>query len=217
MENKFIDQIEVVNVSRETFEEIDWYFNKYNAQFKEYARQINWWNAKFNLVSRNTNEAMLLEHIRHSLTPCITEDFWKAKLIVDGGTGSGLPGLPLSLIHDEVYVKLVDVNLKKITAVKQIIGSMGLSNIEAVCEPIESIKEDNKPLFVSKHAFKLDELFSKKHDTEYSSYLFLKGADYHEELNDDLIKRFSIKAFNLQTGTHLSFFNHKFLVQLTPQ
>lgn len=213
----YLDQIEVVNVSRETFEEIEWYFTKNFAIYKEFARQIVWWNSKFNLVSRNQSEQSVLEHIRHSLALCITEPFWKAKNIVDAGTGAGLPGIPLSIIHEDAHFSLIDVNQKKITAIKQMAYTLGLDRLEPICMKVEEFETTDKSILVSKHAFKLDEFFEQEFKTQYDTFFFLKGDDFKTELTQDLLDRFSIKAYNLETGTHLSFFNHKFLLQLDPK
>lgn len=215
--NNYLDQIETVNVSRETFDEIEWYFVKHYTKLKEYARQIVWWNSKFNLVSRNQSENALLEHIRHSMSLCIAEGFWKAKNIVDAGTGAGLPGLPLSLIHDDAHFTLVDVNQKKITAIKQMVAALNLDRIEAQCVAIEEFESTDKSILISKHAFKLDEFFMLSFKQKFDSYYFLKGDDFKQELTQDLLDKFTIKVYNLETGTYLSFFNHKFLLQLDPK
>lgn len=213
------DKVEVVNVSRETFQEIEWYYHKYIAQFKEYVRQIIWWNAKINLVSRNQSEHALLEHVRHSLAPCITETFWKGRTIVDAGTGSGLPGLPLSFIHDDASFHLVDVNQKKVTAVKQMVYNMKLTSVEVHQSEIETFVPSfkTKPVLVSKHAFKLNELLSTPFPIQYDGYLFLKGNDYLSELTEDLVERFTIKAYNLQSGTGIPFYKQKYLLEIVPK
>lgn len=213
------DKIEIVNVSRETFQEIEWYYHKYLSSYKEYVRQIVWWNAKINLVSRNQSEQALLEHIRHSLVPCITETFWKGRTIVDAGTGSGLPGIPLSFIHDDAFFHLVDINQKKVTAVKQMVHTMKLTSVEVHQADINTFvpPHKTKPILVSKHAFKLNEVFAEPFPIKYDSYLFLKGADYIEELTEELVNNFTIRAYNLQSGTGLPFYKQKFLLELIPK
>ena len=213
----FNKDIEQIDVSRETFDEIEWYFQKHYSVFKKYANQIVWWNAKFNLVSRNQSSATILEHIRHSLSICITEEFWKARVLVDAGTGGGFPGVPLSLIHDDLFVHLVDTNQKKVTAINQMTYTLEIDRVNAICSPIDSFELNEKAVLVTKHAFKLDEFFAMNHKIKYDSYMFLKGHDFAKELNESILENYSVKAYNLESGTGLSFFNHKYLVQLDPK
>jgi 16S rRNA (guanine527-N7)-methyltransferase len=213
------NNLEIVNVSRETFQEIEWYNMKYLPFYKEYVRQILWWNAKINLVSRNQSEQSIQEHIRHSLVPCITETFWKARTIVDAGTGSGLPGIPLSYLHDDAVFHLVDINMKKVTAVKQMLYNLKPPATDVHCADVATfvppLKE--KLVMVSKHAFKLDELLIKEFPVKYDGFLFLKGNDYQSELNDEIFDKFTVRAYNLQSGTDIPFYKQKYLLEILPK
>jgi 16S rRNA (guanine527-N7)-methyltransferase len=211
--------VEVVNVSRETFQEIEWYNMKYLAHYREYIRQILWWNAKINLVSRSQSEQALQEHVRHSLAPCITETFWKARTIVDAGTGSGLPGIPLSYLHDDAFFHLVDINMKKVTAVKQILYNLKTTSVDVHCAEIEKFvpQHQNKIVMVSKHAFKLNELLKNDFPVKYDGFLFLKGNDFNDELDDKLLEKYSVKAYNLQSGTGIPFYKQKYLLEILPK
>ncbi|NCP83875.1 MAG: hypothetical protein GW823_03025 [Bacteroidetes bacterium] len=209
-------KIEIVNVSRETFQEVEWYNMKYLPHFKEYVLQILWWNAKINLVSRNQSEQSIQEHIRHSLVPCITETFWKARTIVDAGTGSGLPGIPLSYLNDDAIFHLVDINMKKATAVKQMVYNLKSQSTEVHCADIETFipQHQEKVIMVSKHAFKLNELLCKDFPVKYDGFLFLKGNDYQTELNDEIFDKFNVRAYNLQSGTEIPFYRQKYLLEI---
>lgn len=199
-------------VSRETFEEVEWYFQKYIAEFKQYARQIIWWNNKFNLVSRSLSETAILEHVRHSISLCITESFWKATNIIDAGTGSGLPGLPLSIIHDDCFFELIDNNSKKVVAVNQMIRSLNLDRVETFDSDIYQYEPKEKSLFVSKHAFKLNDILPYLIKSNYESFLFLKGSDYKNELID-VDADIKLTVYNFNKATHLSIFKNKFILE----
>lgn len=51
---------------------------------------------------------------------------------MDLGTGGGLPGLALAVMHPQVQWTLVDSVAKKITAVRGFVADLGLANVEVV-------------------------------------------------------------------------------------
>jgi 16S rRNA (guanine527-N7)-methyltransferase len=52
--------------------------------------------------------------------------------MLDVGTGAGLPGIPLSILHPEQNWTLVDKNNKKTRFLTQVIAELNLKNVKAV-------------------------------------------------------------------------------------
>lgn len=71
-----------------------------------------------------------IKHVLDSVLP------WKlfvgAGVVVDAGTGAGLPGIPLSLALPQTKFVLLESVQKKTRFVESVIANLGLKNVEAV-------------------------------------------------------------------------------------
>ena len=62
-------------------------------------------NRKHNLISRKNTEKIIDEAIEEAIT--LTKHLKQHKKILDIGTGSGLPGIPLAILNENKTKKLV--------------------------------------------------------------------------------------------------------------
>lgn len=198
-------------VSRETFLETDKLIGKFKDELAEYLKQLLWWNERVNLVSRDVSRETVWEHIRHSLLLSQFDIYKKSDLIVDAGTGGGLPGIPLAIVSSEKHFILNDIVTKKVLAVKQMAQKFDLENVEISDGSVEELKVEKPFLLVSKHAFKLDELWGMTEDKNWASMVFFKGEDFEDELagvEDSL----SVEKYHLEEGSADNFYQGKVLV-----
>lgn len=201
-------------VSRETFLHIEALIDKHSSALQGYVDQLFWWNNKINLVSRGVSRETLWEHIRHSLLLNELDCFTSADLIVDAGTGGGLPGLPLAIINREKSFILNDIVSKKIWAVKQIAMEVGIENVQFNEQSIEDLRANQPFLLVSKHAFKIRDLWEMARNKPWTHLVFYKGLPVDQELsgiNDPL----QVYVHKLETGTDDTFYTGKILLIIT--
>ena len=90
------------------------------------------WNKKINLISRRDEESIWSAHILHSLSILFKLQIPHGAVVLDLGTGGGLPGLPLKIARPDLQLTLLDSTQKKINVVREIAGSMKLENLNAV-------------------------------------------------------------------------------------
>lgn len=96
-------------------------------------------NQNVNLISRADEENVWEKHILHSISPLFHLKFEGDARLLDLGSGGGLPGIPLKIISPTLNVTLVDSIKKKIQAVDEILNSLNLSGINAVCGRAEEL------------------------------------------------------------------------------
>ncbi len=96
------------------------------------AEGIFYWNERINVISRKDIENLWEHHILHSLAIAAFAPFPAGSLILDVGTGGGLPGLPLAILFPESRFVLLDSIGKKIRVVNDLIARMGLENARGI-------------------------------------------------------------------------------------
>lgn len=70
---------------------------------------------------------------RHVLNCAVIEEvFPRGKRVVDIGSGSGLPGIPLAIVRPDLHITLIEPLLKRSTYLKEITEKLGLDNVTVI-------------------------------------------------------------------------------------
>ena len=102
-----------------------------------YLAELMKWSRRINLIARDTPEAQVIEnHFLDSLTllPLLHGD---AVHLLDVGTGAGFPGLALACVLPEARFTLVEPRQKRVTFLRHVIRTLGLTNTSVVADRIE--------------------------------------------------------------------------------
>lgn len=196
-------------VPRETFSQINELISKNRDKLESYLDKLLWWNERVNLVSRGVSRETIWEHIRHSLILSELEPFQENKLFIDTGTGGGLPGIPLAITHPHKHFVLNDLVTKKCLVIKQIAQQIDLQNIGIIDGSIEDLHHEEECILISKHAFKINNLFKMTTHLSWKKIILYKGLDYENELQD-LSESLNIICFDLSNGS--DFYNGKAII-----
>ena len=103
----------------------------------DYLDLLQKWNKAYNLTAVRERPAMLTQHLLDSLS--ILPHLPPGDLL-DVGSGGGLPGIPLAILQPERSITLIDTVGKKVAFLKQVAMTLGLKNLTAVSDRIESWK-----------------------------------------------------------------------------
>ncbi len=164
------------------------------ALLLQYAELLIEKNQHLNLISRKDIDNVLERHILHSLSiampSVVPESLTLNALVLDVGTGGGLPGIPLAIVRTDLRIVLCDSIQKKIAAVNEFIHDLGLKNVTAVCARTEMLAahKEYKQRFdhiISRAAAPLVDLINWTKDVRRrgASLLALKGGDLYEEIS----------------------------------
>ncbi|CAI8265312.1 MAG: Ribosomal RNA small subunit methyltransferase G [Flavobacteriia bacterium] len=185
-----------------------------------YKELLALWNERINLISRKDVERLELHHILHSLSIARFIRFAPGTSVLDVGTGGGLPGIPLAILHPEVNFLLIDRVGKKVRAVQEMADQIGLNNVRA-----EQMHAKDAPgpfdFVVSRAVTRLPEFISwvrNKIQTDQGNalpngILYLKGGDVYEEIRR---QAWRAEVFPLNEHFKEEWFETKKLVHLYP-
>jgi len=108
---------------------------------ERYLKELELFNAVFDLVGAGTRSDLVVRHILDSLAP------WKeiAALIAgnetceiaDAGSGAGFPGIPLAIAFPGTRFTLIERMSKRCTFLENCIAVMGLKNVTVLNSEVE--------------------------------------------------------------------------------
>ncbi len=97
----------------------------------DYLGLLRKWNAAYNLTAVRDPREQLVLHLFDclALLPALAPRLAPGAVVVDVGSGGGLPGVVIAIAHPEVQVHTVDAVGKKAAFVTQVRAGLGLSNL----------------------------------------------------------------------------------------
>lgn len=136
----------------------------------KYAQLVHKWSKVYNLTAVRSLESIIKRHILDSLT--ITKYIENNTRVIDVGSGAGFPGIPLSIVRDDIVVALAECNGRKTSFLRQVISDLGLINVGVVNARIED--------FVPKKPFDVvvSRAFSSLHNIIEASKPVLNKSGY---------------------------------------
>ncbi len=201
--------------------EIDKFFPKLNQEQKEkYNKLIHlykYWNSKVNLISRKDIDNLEINHILHSLSIVKIISFKDSTLVMDVGTGGGLPGIPLAIFFPKVNFTLIDSVGKKIKVVKSICSELSINNVNAINDRVEN-HFDHYDFILSRAVTRMDKFYklvnknfrSNSSNKIKNGIISLKGGTLYEELKDFKEK----KIYDINEYFNCEFFQTKKIIYI---
>lgn len=112
-------------------------------QFITFYKLLVKWNEVMNLTAITDFTQVLEKHFLDSLSivKVLTPD---KETILDMGTGAGFPGIPIKIAFPGTRITLLDSLNKRINFLNEVIGQLGLTNIEAVHGRSEDLGQNKK-------------------------------------------------------------------------
>lgn len=114
-------------------------------QLLGYCALLRKWNAVYNLTAVRDPEAMLVQHLFDCLAiiPPLRQPpdrLADDAVVLDVGSGGGLPGVVLAICRPQVQVHCVDTVGKKAAFVTQVRAELGLTNLHAHHARVERLQ-----------------------------------------------------------------------------
>ena len=94
-------------------------------KFEVYVSLILRWNARLNLTSVRTEDAIISKHLAESIACAMALPSGVA-LLLDFGSGAGFPGIPIALCRPEIAVTLAESQGKKAAFLQEAVRVLGI-------------------------------------------------------------------------------------------
>lgn len=146
------DFIKTYNVSRETFKNLN-----------RFIEILTTWNAKMNLVSRNSMADIWTRHVADSL------ELYQylnagAKRLYDIGSGAGFPAMVLAIAANgqipDLSFTLIESITKKTVYLNDVKNKLGLKNVQIINDRSENLKLPPADFVTARAVANLNKLFS---------------------------------------------------------
>ena len=100
------------------------------------------WNEKINLTAIIDPKEIILKHFVDSLT--IAKYIKDDEKMIDVGTGAGFPGIPLSIVKENIDIVLLDSLNKRINFLEEVKENLKLENITTIHGRAEEFGKNKK-------------------------------------------------------------------------
>ena len=113
-------------------------------RFRRYYRELIEGNSRVNLTSVTGWEEVQSRHFLDSLTVslAIPQDLLESGRMLDVGSGSGFPSLPIKIAFPGLEVTLIDSTAKKTAFLVQLKNALGLPDVEVRTGRAETLAHD---------------------------------------------------------------------------
>ena len=149
----------------------------------DFVLMLHKWNKAYNLSSVREPEQMLIKHIFDSI---VVSPYLEGNTFADVGTGPGLPGIPLAIMHPEKHFTLIDSLGKRVRFIKQALHELNITNVTPIQSRVENVIPEQAFDGVLSRAFASlnDMLHWCAHLVDHNGeFLALKGQLHQDELN----------------------------------
>ena len=123
----------------------------HSGKIELFKKETIKFNKKHNLISKKNTEEIIDEGIAEAAA--LTKHIKQYKNILDIGTGSGLPGIPLAIFNENKNIYLSEKNNKKNYHLKKAIRTLEINNATTVGSSNKNTKIKNKVDCVVTKAF----------------------------------------------------------------
>ncbi len=175
-----------------------------------YIQLISRWNKSFNLTAVRNIADMVSKHLLDSL---VVQPYLEGSIILDVGSGAGLPGIPFAIASPDKHFVLIDSNGKKTRFLTQAKIDLKLDNVEVVHQRVEDyqpIVDGHRIYFdvITARAYASTDkiLSSTLHLQNESSRILVMQGKLDEQLNHKqytLMESHTLDVYGLQAERHL--------------
>lgn len=123
-----------------------------------YLDLVHRWNKAYNLTAVRGLDTMVTRHLLDSLAVI---DLLPSGVVLDVGSGAGLPGVPLAIARPDQTFHLLDSNGKKTRFLFHVKTQLALDNVEVLEHRVESYRPSSRyPTIISRAFASLDTMVS---------------------------------------------------------
>lgn len=190
--------------------------NKLDVEFNEkaislllnYQELVMKWNKSYNLTATRDPAEFFTRHLIDSI--CLAPHII-GENIIDVGSGSGLPGIPLAILLPQKKISLLDSNGKKARFLTQAKIDLGLKNVTVIHSRVEKFQEHTYDGLVTRAFSSIEETLSLLEHLRSPKgvYYLMKGNLLTQELQS-LPAKFQSISSKLEN----EFSNESFLVEI---
>ncbi|AXO90678.1 16S rRNA (guanine(527)-N(7))-methyltransferase RsmG [Pseudomonas parafulva] len=155
-----------------------------HAQLLAYLALLIKWNKAYNLTAVRDPDEMVSRHLLDSLSvmPFIHSD---TQRWLDVGSGGGMPGIPLAILHPQKHITVLDSNGKKTRFLTQVKMELKLDNLNVIHSRVEEVQPEQPFCGIISRAFSSMENFTNwtRHLGDAKTrWLAMKGLHPADEL-----------------------------------
>ena len=153
-----------------------------------YLELIQKWNKTYNITAIKEAEQILVQHLFDSLSVIAPLQQQvgaeKAAIVLDVGSGGGLPGVIIAICCPHWHVTCIDAVEKKTSFITMVAGRLGLKNLSSKHCRIEDYASDEADLVVSRAFASLSDFANwSGHTVKKNGHLAaMKGHYYPDEI-----------------------------------